>query len=75
MDDPTKPVAIEIRVEGKTYAEKYWHHIPRKGDRIILANRKVAEVSAIYWSDAGRDSIIYDCWVQLVCEIVGEVDA
>ena len=68
-----KPVTIDIIVDGKPYGLKSWHHVPRKGDRIILANKKVAKVGQVYWADAGRESIAYDCWVQLVCTIIGDV--
>jgi hypothetical protein len=70
-----KPTVIEVRVDSVIVANKYWHSVPRKGDRIILENLKVVEVEEVYYKDVGRESHYYDCWVQLVCKYVGEVKA
>lgn len=31
-----RPVDIRIFLDGKPYAARYWHHVPRAGDEIML---------------------------------------
>lgn len=71
-----KPHTIDLIVDGKLIGSRTWRNVPRVGDLILIYdNNSTCEVKSVIWSEPGRDAIIYDAWIQLICKTVEHVVA
>ena len=71
----SKPVTIDIILDGKLFGHRTWFNVPRVGDTLMLQGGKLATVRRAVWAEAGNDSHYYDCWVQLICDPAKDIKA
>lgn len=62
---------IDVIEGGGIVAHRYWHNVPRVGDKLILMNKRVLRVREVVWGEVNlSERTAYDAWVQLVCDYV-----